>query len=54
MYILKLSGVGVLGKGKGCEGVDESFNLERKIQVKEIILIKYYILFDLGIFGAHY
>lgn len=37
----------------GCQGVDESFNLKKKVRIKEIILIKY-ILFDLGIFGPHY
>lgn len=53
MYVLKLSGVGDRERRGECDGVDESFNLERKVQVKEIILIKY-ILFDLGIFGPHY
>lgn len=55
MYILKLTfRVGVKGWERGGdEGVDESFNLKRKVRVKEIILIKY-ILFDLGIFGPHY
>lgn len=53
MYVLKLSGVGDRERWGECDGVDESFNLERKVQVKEIILIKY-ILFDLGIFGPHY
>lgn len=54
MYILKLTcRVGVKGERGGDEGVDESFNLKRKVRVKEIILIKY-ILFDLGIFGPHY
>lgn len=53
VYVLKLSGVGDWESRGECDGVDESFNLERKVQVKEIILIKY-ILFDLGIFGPHY
>lgn len=36
-----------------CDGQTKALIQKEKVQVKEIILIKY-ILFDLGIFGPHY